>query len=208
MRTLCIIAIGACLCWELAAAPRGAQTSSITIFIADGSGMRGFRPADTQLASWALDAWRRAAGGGLRFEPAAEADALIRLYWSEPNRGRYGEMQPLRVGGRPGAAVFIQADVSLLGEDIATRAARDDLFRDSIVYLTCVHELGHALGLAHTADFRDIMYFFGFGGDILDYFGRYRSQLHARADIAGVSGLSDADTRRIIALHSVRSQAQ
>src|SRR6267378_1438464 len=132
MRTLRIIAIGACLCWTFAATPRGAQTSSIPIFIADGSGMRGFRPGDTQLASWALDAWRRAAGTGLRFEPAAEADALIRLYWTEPNRGRYGEMQPLMVGGRPGAAVFIQADVSLLGDGIATRAARDDLFRDSI----------------------------------------------------------------------------
>ena len=208
MRTPGLTAAVISLCWTFAAAPRGAQTSSIPTFIADGSGMRGFRPGDKQLASWALDAWRRAAGSGLRFEPAAEADALIRLYWSEPNRGRYGEMQPLMVGRRPGAAVFIQADVSLLGEDIATRAARDDLFRDSIVYLTCLHELGHALGLAHTADFRDIMYFFGFGGDILDYFGRYRSQLHARADIAGLSGLSDADIRRIIALHSVRSQAK
>jgi matrixin len=208
VRTLWIIAIAAGLCWPLAAAPRGAQTSPITVFIADGSGMRGFRPADTQLASWAFEAWRRAAGAGLRFQPAAEADALIRLYWTEPNRGRYGEMQPLMVGGRPGAAVFIQADVNLLGDDIATRAARDELFRDSIVYLTCLHELGHALGLAHTADFRDIMYFFGFGGDILDYFGRYRSQLHARADIAGVSGLSDADTRRIIALHRAGSQTK
>jgi hypothetical protein len=52
------------------------------------------------------------------------------------------------------------------------------------------------------------MYFFGFGGDILDYFGRYRSQLHARTDIAGVSGLSDADTRRITTLHASRSQPQ
>jgi predicted Zn-dependent protease len=69
--------------------------------------------------------------------------------------------------------------------------------RDSIVYLTCLHELGHALGLAHTDDFRDIMYFFGYGGDIVAYFTRYRSQLHSRPDIAKVSGLSDADVSRI-----------
>jgi hypothetical protein len=202
MRTLGIITIAACLCWAFAAAPGGAQTSAFTFFIADGSGTRGLRVGDRQLASWALDAWRRAAAPGLRFAEASEHDALIRLYWTEPNSGRYGEMQPLMVGGQAGAAVFIQADVSLLGRDIADRAARDDLFRDSIVYLTCLHELGHALGLAHTADFRDIMYFFGFGGDIIDYFSRYRSQLHARADIPTVSGLSEGDRRRISALYA------
>jgi len=69
--------------------------------------------------------------------------------------------------------------------------------RDSIVYLTCLHELGHALGLAHTRDFRDIMYYFGYGGDVVEYFGRYRAQLRSRSDIAAVSGLSDTDVGRI-----------
>jgi hypothetical protein len=46
------------------------------------------------------------------------------------------------------------------------------------------------------------MYFFGFGGDIVDYFGRYRRQLHARADISSVSGLSEGDRRRISTLYA------
>jgi len=192
-------AIASCIClgWAPAQTP-AAQTSPVPFFIANGTGARGFLSGDRQLALWALDAWARAAPG-LHFEPSRENDALVRLYWTEANDGLYGEMKPLSVAGRRGGAVFIQPDVSLLGEAISSRARQDALFRDTVVYLTCLHEIGHALGLTHTADFRDIMYFFGFGGDIVDYFNRYRIQLGSRTDIARVSGLSAADARRLAA---------
>jgi hypothetical protein len=175
---------------------------TITYFIVDGSGRTGYRSSDRELASWALQAWQRNAGKNIRLEEAPESKALIRLYWAEPGDGEYGETRPLIVGGRRGAAVFIRPDVESLGPDIARRARGDILFRDSIVYLTCLHELGHALGLEHTRDFRDIMYYFGYGGDVVEYFGRYRAQLHSRNDIARVSGLSDADVGRIKAMYS------
>ena len=178
------------------------EKSPITYFIADGNGKSGYRSSDRELARWALQAWQRSAAQGLRFAAATESSARIRVFWAGPDGGEYGETRPIVVGGRQGAAVFIRPDMDSLGQDIARRARADVLLRDSIVYLTCLHEFGHALGLEHTSDFADIMYYFGYGGDVAEYFGRYRKQLHSRNDIASVSGLSDGDVRRIKALYN------
>ncbi len=75
----------------------------------------------------------------------------------------------------------------------------DRLLRDAIVYLTCLHETGHALGLSHTAVFDDIMYSFQYGGDIPEYFGRYRRRLQNRDDIRKNSGMSEADRKHLLA---------
>ena len=175
----------------------------IPYFIGDGKGKTGFRAGDRELARWALDDWQRSSGQAIRFEPAPESSTLVRLYWAEPSEGQYGEMKPIIVDQRLGAAVYIRPDMASLGPDIAEAAAHDPLLRDSIVYLTCVHELGHALGMRHTSDYRDIMYFFGYGGDIPKYFDRYRAQLRSRADIVKVSGLSSGDVTRLKALYEL-----
>ena len=173
----------------------------VTYFIAQGEPGSEFRKTDTELAAWALRAWENALGGVLKFEQAAEDDALVRVHWVAPNFGMYGEMRPLLVRGRRGAAVYIRPDTNALGDEIARMAKADPLLRETIVYLTCVHELGHALGLEHTAAYADIMYFFGFGGDIPGFFTRYRKQLKSRADIATVSGISADDLRRVRQLY-------
>jgi hypothetical protein len=179
---------------------------TVSYFIDEPTPDASARPGDVDLARWALEAWQRAAAGALTFEPAAsEQDALVRVYWVPAAAGQYGEMRALDLNGRRGAAVFIRPDTSALGPEIAARAAVDPLFRDTIVYLTCLHELGHALGLAHTAEFGDVMYFFGFGGDIGEFFGRYRRTLQNRDDIRGSAGMSAGDVEQLRALYGPNS---
>lgn len=159
---------------------------------------------DSDLARWALEAWQRAAGSGLHFTPATrEYDARIRFYWLGKKPQLYGDTRLLFVEGKRGAAIEVHPDLSQYGAEME-KAGRDDrLFRDTVVYLTCLHEAGHAIGLPHTADFADIMYSFQFGGNVSEYFRRYRKELKARSDIRKHSGISAADRERAAQLYAV-----
>ena len=180
--------------------PAGPQT--VPFYISDGTGITGYDAGDRELARLALEAWSRESGGRVKFTAArSEGEALLRVRWASPDQALFGEMQRITVNGKPGAVVFILPGVVNLGEAFATRAAKDRLFRDTIVYLTCVHETGHALGLSHTSNFEDIMYYFGYGGDLVAYFLRYREKIESRADIQKFSGLSPNDIAELKKRH-------
>jgi hypothetical protein len=153
---------------------------------------------DPELAGWALEAWQKTGRPDLSFSATAEAQARIRVYWASRRMRLYGEAHPILVEGKRGAAIYVNPDIRQLGDGIEAAASADHLLRDAIVYLTCLHESGHALGLPHTGRFEDAMYSFGFGGDIVEYFERYRHKITAREDIREHSGISDSDRRRIL----------
>jgi predicted Zn-dependent protease len=152
----------------------------------------GCQANDPQLAEWAVRAWQNASDGHLQFTLVKDREAArIRVIWATAEQGMYGEARPIVVDGKRGAEVYVRPAPLRLNED--------RLLRDAVVYLTCLHETGHALGLPHTAEFGDIMYSFQYGGDIPEYFGRYRRKLRTREDIGKNSGLSDADRRSVLA---------
>lgn len=156
---------------------------------------------DASLGRWALEAWQRESSSAIVFKRSpTEEDARIRIHWAGGTDSLYGETKPIFVAGQRGANIYVLPDLKGLGPDIAAAGRRDRLFRDTVVYLTCLHESGHALGLKHTSNFADIMYAFGYGGDIVEYFQRYRRQLQTRADIPRHSGISDSDRANLRAL--------
>src|SRR5881392_3763969 len=153
---------------------------AISFFIEEGRSVSGYRETDRDLAMMAFAAWSRESGGKLKFIESKERErALIRLRWISPTEGLYGETQRLEVNGKPGAIVYVMPQVSVQGEPLASRA----------------------VGLSHTRKFEDIMYYFGYGGDILDYFMRYRNKLQSRGDIARHSGLSMSDVEVLLGLY-------
>jgi hypothetical protein len=153
----------------------------------------GCRKDDAALAGFAFKAWQRESGDEIVFEKSANPrHARLRVHWSD-GTSLYGETKAVIVDGKQGAEIYV------LPETDAARS-NDPLLRATILFLTFVHETGHALGLRHTADFADIMYSFQYGGDIAAYFDRYRRLLKQRSDIQLHTGLSDGDRRALRAV--------
>ena len=107
-------------------------------------------------------------------------------------------MRPSFVDGRRRAEVSVRPNIATLGPDAAPRGAHDPLFFDALVYLTCLHEIGHALSLSHTGDNRDIMFVFRRGeDDTREFFERYRDRISQRSDIRHQSAVFAEDAARL-----------
>jgi hypothetical protein len=152
-------------------------------------------PAVVDMVRRAARRWSRASEGVLRFREAAEfpSDGIrVRFVRDDEN---FGEAAPYvdRGSGR-----IVRADVVLRMDPPG-----DDLQKQLVVYLSALHELGHALGLRHTREFSDVMYQFRQPADPARYFQAYRKKVRSPEDIGSeaASGLSAQDLRALRQLY-------
>jgi len=155
-------------------------------------------PQGDLLVERAMRTWTTASNGVFTMRRTFLATEVgIRIYFNGAG-GNYGETRPhIDASGLIDAAeVNIAADAPI---DV------DPLTRGIIIYLTALHEIGHALGLEHTRNFDDIMYLFRQPGDGPRYFGNYRKLLRSPEDIgsASATGLSAYDVATLRALYGV-----
>jgi hypothetical protein len=133
----------------------------------------------------------------VRTAPPAAAALVDRAIatWTQAADGVYGETAPHvdRTTGAIGSAEV------LIGGVVSGDARRQRV----VIYLTALHELGHALGLPHTDAFDDIMYSFRRPDDGERYFGAYERRLRSIDDIGTerATGLSPADLAAIRVLY-------
>jgi hypothetical protein len=148
-----------------------------------------------RLVERAMQTWTMAADGRFRLERIATKEAAgIRVHFFTRD-WRYGMTEAVpdpRTGLLTSAEVVVAAD-----------ADGDALDHQIVVYLTALHELGHALGLSHTADIARIMYLFRQPGDGERFFGAYRQRLRSPDDIGSerATGLSVDDVKALRALY-------
>jgi len=152
-------------------------------------------PNGETLVERAMRTWTRAAEGRFTLEKLmAPRDAVVRVHFMAADY-RYGVTAP-RVDRQTG--LIVRAEVA-----VAADAGRTPLERSIIVYLTALHELGHALGLEHTTDINTIMYLFRQPGDGDRFFGAYAQRAHSLDDIGSerATGLSPDDVTALRTLY-------
>jgi hypothetical protein len=153
------------------------------------------RRDDPELVERALKVWNGVADGVFTLSRSSDQNrAGIRIRFVDGD-GLLGEASPIndRATGH-----IIRADIA-----IASNLLGDRLEQRIIIYLTAMHEMGHALGLRHSPGTSDLMYLFRRPEDPERYFGAFRARLTSDKDIGSprATGLSENDLANFRALY-------
>jgi hypothetical protein len=154
------------------------------------------RADDPVFVERAMATWTRAAAGRFRLDrtPDQRAAAIrVRFTKGDAHLGETSPLTDLRTG------FILEADIA-----IASNLNADPLVQRIVIYMTALHELGHALGLPHSEEFSDIMYLFRRPDDAERFFGAYRTRVRSQKDIGSpaATGLSPGDAGALLALYS------
>src|SRR5262249_49207099 len=172
---------------QLTAAPHWPGGARVAVWIDAGRAPVGA----AALVERAMKTWSDASNGELTLVRAStRADAAIRILFVQSDTN-YGEAAP-RVD--PASGFIVRADVA-----INAAVPDDPMDARIIVYLTALHELGHALGLAHSDTFSAIMYRFRRPDDGARYFGADRSKVRSPDDV-GSTRATGLDVEDVAAL--------
>ncbi|WP_240664552.1 matrixin family metalloprotease [Methanosarcina sp. MSH10X1] len=136
--------------------------SPITVYIDDSNVPEHYSPTYYTQIEKAMEYWEKGGNGNLKykpvFEPVDSKDADIRVRWVENLENVEGA--PSGVAGYASPTIsreqFVRVDIVLEVGNFKGRAWRQ--YGDATMLSIAKHEFGHALGLGHSSDRRDIMY--------------------------------------------------